>query len=51
MKKKILKFILVGVSLYIAVLVIEFCCLYAAYGDNVWNYLNEFWSWYKTLFF
>ncbi len=50
MKKKIFKFILVGVLLYVAVLVIEFCCLYAVQGDNIWNYFKDFWNWYTTLF-
>ena len=47
---KILKYVLIGVSIYLAVLVIEFCCLYTVEGENIWNYLKDFWSWYKTLF-
>lgn len=48
--KRILKYILVGVLVFVAVIVIEFCCIYAVQGDNIWNYLKEFWNWYKTLF-
>ena len=47
--KKIFKYILIGVLIYVAVLVIEFICLYAVKGDDVWNYLRDVWSWYKTL--
>ena len=50
MKKKILLFLLVGVLLFVTVIVIVFCCIYAVQGDNIWNYLKEFWNWYKTLF-
>lgn len=50
MKKKILKFVLVVIFIYVAVIVIEFCCIYAVQGDNIWNYIKDFWSWYKTLF-
>jgi len=49
MKRKILKYILIGISLYVAVIVIEFCCLYAVLGDNIWDYLKDFWNWYITL--
>ncbi len=49
--KKVLKFILIGILIYVTVLVIEFCCIYAVQGDNIWNYLNDFWEWYKALFF
>ncbi len=48
--KKILKYILIGVLLFVAVLGIEFCIIYAVEGDNIWNYLKDVWSWYKTLF-
>ncbi len=48
--KKVLKFILIGISIFVAVLVIEFCCLYAVQEDNIWNYLKEVWEWYSTLF-
>ena len=50
MKKKLLVFILVGVLLYITVIIIEFCCLYAVLGDEIWNYLKDFFAWYKTFF-
>lgn len=50
MKKKILKFILLGALLYVAVIAIELCCIYAVQKDNTWNYLKEFWDWYSTLF-
>ena len=49
MKNKILMFILIGISLYITVVVIEFCWIYAVQGDNIWNYLKDSWNWYKTL--
>ncbi len=48
MKKKILKYILIDVLIYVAVLIIEFCCLYAVQGDNIWNYLKKVWEWYIT---
>ena len=51
MKKKILIFILAGILLYVTVFVIEFCCIYAVKGDNIWNYFKDCWNWYKTLFF
>lgn len=47
--KKILKVILAGVLLFVSVTVIEFCCIYAVQGDNIWNYLKDFWDWYKSL--
>lgn len=50
MKKKILKFILVGILLYVTLIVIEFCCTYAVQGDNTWNYIKDFFSWYVTFF-
>lgn len=51
MKKKILKYILVGVFIFIAIIVIELCCIYAVHGDNIWNYFKDVWEWYKILFF
>ena len=50
MKKKTLKFVLIGVLLYITLIVIELCCIYAAQGDNMWNYLKDYWEWYKRFF-
>ncbi len=50
MKRKILKYILIGILIFVAVIVVEFCCIYAVQGDNTWNYLKDFWNWYKTLF-
>lgn len=47
--KKILKYILIGILIFVIVLVIELCCIYAVEGDNFWNYLKEFWDWYKKL--
>ncbi len=44
--KKVLKFILIVVLIYVAVLVIEFFCLYAVKGDNIRNYLKDVWEWY-----
>ncbi|MDE7454162.1 MAG: hypothetical protein K2N22_07125 [Clostridia bacterium] len=49
MKKKILTFISVGILMFVGVTVIEFCCIYAAEGDNIWSYLKGVWDWYKTL--
>lgn len=49
MKKKILKYILVGILLYITVIVIEISCISAVQGDNIWNWLTDFWNWYKSL--
>ena len=42
--------LLIGVAVYVAIAVIEFCCIYSWQGDNVWNYLKECWDWYKKLF-
>jgi len=52
MKKKILKYIIigVGVSVYVTVSLIQFCCIYGVQGNNIWSYLKEYWTWYKTLF-
>lgn len=50
MKKKILKFILVAAWLYVAVVLIELCCIYAVQKNNTWNYLKELWDWYSALF-
>ena len=47
--KKIFKYILIGVAIYVAVLIIEIGCLYAVKRDGVWNYLKDVWDWYKTL--
>jgi len=51
MKKKILKFVIIGILVFVAILAITFCCIYAIQGDNTWNYIKEFLDWYKTLFF
>lgn len=45
---KILKYVLVGISIYFAILLIEFCCIYAVQGNNTWNYIKEFFNWYIT---
>lgn len=53
MKKTILKnlkYVLIGVSIYIAILLIEIGIIYAVKGEETWDYLKEVWSWYKTLF-
>lgn len=50
MKNKALKIFLIGLAVYVAVIVIEFCCIYAVQGENTWNTLREFWDWYWTLF-
>ena len=47
MKKKIL-IILICILLYVTEIVIELCYIYATQGDNTWNYLKEFWDWYKN---
>ncbi len=49
--KKVLKIILIGILIYIAVLLIEICCIYAVKGEDTWDYLKEVWEWYSTLFF
>ncbi len=49
--KKTLKYILIGILLFVAVIVIIFCCIYAVQGDNIWNYLKDAWEWYKTFLF
>lgn len=50
MKRKKLTIILVGISIYIALTLVEIYYLYALQGDNISNYFNEFWTWHKTLF-
>ena len=40
---------ILGILIFIAVIVIELCCICAVEGNNISNYLEEFWSWYKTL--
>lgn len=50
MNKKTLKYIIIGVSIYVAVIVIEFYCLYAVHANDILNYLKEFWIWYISLF-
>jgi len=47
--KKIIKFIIIGILLYVSIIVIEFGCFYAVQGDDIWNNLKEFWYWYKKL--
>ena len=49
MKKKIIKFIIIGILLYVSVLVIEFACFYTVQEEDIWNKLKKFWCWYKTL--
>ena len=49
MKPKLLKYILIGISIYVAALVIEFCTLYAVLGNNIWNYIKEVWEWYSHI--
>ncbi len=51
MIKKILKYIIIGVVIYLTILAIEFCCLYSVHGDNTWNYIKEYWDWYKDVLF
>lgn len=51
MKKKILKYVLIGVSIYVAIFLIEFCIIYAVKGDDTWNYFKEYCKWYSNLFF
>lgn len=51
MKKTILKYVLIVISIYFAVLLIGIGSIYAVKGDDTWNYLKEVWEWYSTLFF
>lgn len=46
MKNKALKYFLIGLAVFVAIIVIEFCCIYAVERENIWNYLNEYWDWY-----
>ncbi len=50
MKRKILKIIIIGVMAYIGVTAIALCLIYALKGDDIENYLKDFWNWYKTMF-
>ena len=47
---KVLKYIIIGVSVYLAVLITEFCCIYAVKGESTWSFIKETWEWYSTLF-
>lgn len=47
---KVLKYVLIAISIYVAILLIEFCCIYAVHGNDTWNQLKDFWNWYSTLF-
>ena len=49
MRKKILKFTLVGILLFVTVIAIEFCCIYAVQGRNM-DYLKDFLNWYAMFF-
>lgn len=51
MIKKILKYLLVGVFVYVTIIYFEICCIYAVLGEDTWNYLKEVWGWYSILFF
>ena len=46
---KILKYVLIGVSIYVAVLLIEIGIIYAVKGEETWAYLKEAWEQYLTL--
>lgn len=46
---KALKYILIGIAIYAAILLIEFGCIYAVQGNNTWNYLKDFFNWYIAL--
>lgn len=50
MKRRILKIIIIGAMAYIEVTVIALCWIYALKGDDMENYLKDFWNWYKTMF-
>ena len=50
MKRKILKYIIIGVFIYSVIFGIELLILYAIEGDNIWSFIKETWDWYKTLF-
>ena len=47
---KILKYVLIGVSVYLAVLLIEFCCIYAVLGEDTPDYYKECLKWYIGIF-
>lgn len=49
MKKKIIKFIIIGILLYVSLTVIEFGCFYAVQGEDIWDNLKKFWCWYKKV--
>ena len=49
MKKKIIKYILIGILIYVTVTVIEFGCFYAVQGEDIWDNLKKFWCWYKKV--
>ena len=44
---KVLKYVLIGISIYLAILLIEVAIIYAVKGEDTWNYLKEFWEWYS----
>ncbi|MDE7330495.1 MAG: hypothetical protein K2N30_05380 [Clostridia bacterium] len=50
MKKETIIFIAVGVLIYVMIIAVEFYYIYSKQGDNIWNYLNDLWEWYKKFF-
>lgn len=42
MKKKIIKYILIGILIYVTVTLIEFGCFYAVQGEDIWDNLKNF---------
>ncbi len=43
---KALKYILIGVAVFVAILGIEICIIYAVKGNDTWSYLKDAFEWY-----
>ncbi len=44
--KKLIKIIIISISVFVAICLIEFICIYAIKGDETREFYKEFWRWY-----
>ncbi len=44
--KKLIKVIIIAFSVFVAICLIEFICIYAIKGDETREFYKEFWRWY-----
>ena len=47
--KKLIRNIIIAISVFVAICLIQFICIYAIKGDETWEFYKEFWNWYKQL--